>query len=135
MITQYQTATPPNNKSPPPDNIKAPPHNIKAPPPNDEAQPPNDEAPPPNDEAPPLNYGTYLSIFGTNPPPYKGGNKSKLRDTICFFVNATGESASLPVVIWKSAKPRCFKGITKSKLPVSEYCCLVKETRRAQPEV
>ncbi len=39
----------------------------------------------------------------------KGGKKSKLRVTICFFVNATGESESLPVVIWKSAKPSVLK--------------------------
>ena len=48
----------------------------------------------------------------------KGGKKSKLRVTITFFVNSAGESECPPVVIWKSANPRCFKGVNKSELPV-----------------
>lgn len=35
----------------------------------------------------------------------KGGKKSKHRVTIAFFVNAAGESESLPIVIWKSKSP------------------------------
>ena len=51
----------------------------------------------------------------------KGGKKSKHRVTIAFFVNAAGESESLPVVIWKSQNPRCFKGVKKESLPVRYY--------------
>ena len=51
----------------------------------------------------------------------KGGKRSKLRVTITFFVNALGESESLPIVIWKSENPRCFKGVKKSQLPVCYY--------------
>ena len=38
-----------------------------------------------------------------------GGKSSKVRLTVAFFVNASGDKEK-PVVIWKSAKPRCFKG-------------------------
>ena len=51
----------------------------------------------------------------------KGGEKSKHRVTIAFFVNAAGESEHLPVVIWKSCNPRCFKGVKKESLPVCYY--------------
>ena len=51
----------------------------------------------------------------------KGGKKSKHRVTIAFFVNGAGESESLPIVIWKSEKPRCFKGVKKENLPVRYY--------------
>ena len=39
-----------------------------------------------------------------------GGKKAKQRLTIAFFVNAAGGKEQ-PIVIGKSAKPRCFKGI------------------------
>ena len=48
----------------------------------------------------------------------KGGNKSKLRLTIAFFVNACGEKEFMPVVIWKSKNPRCFKRVDFTHLPV-----------------
>lgn len=51
----------------------------------------------------------------------KCGKKSKHRVTIAFFVNAAGESESLPVVIWKSQNPRCFKGVKKESLPICYY--------------
>ena len=41
--------------------------------------------------------------------------------TIAFFVNAAGESEHLPIVIWKSCNPRCFKGVKKESLPVCYY--------------
>ena len=50
----------------------------------------------------------------------KGGKKSKLRVTVAFFVNAAGKKEK-PVVIYKSAKPRCFKRIDKRQLPVSYF--------------
>ena len=37
------------------------------------------------------------------------GEKSKTRLTIALFVNAAGEKVIEPLVIWRSAKPRCFK--------------------------
>lgn len=49
-----------------------------------------------------------------------GGKKSKLRLTVAFFVNALGEKEK-PIVIWKSAKPRCFKNVNKAQLPVSYF--------------
>ena len=49
----------------------------------------------------------------------KGGKKSKMRVTVLFFVNGNGKiSMCPPVVVGKSAKPRCFKGIEKDRLPV-----------------
>jgi len=51
----------------------------------------------------------------------KGGKKSKQRVTVCFIVNAAGGKESLPIVVWRSANPRCFKGVNKSKLPVLYY--------------
>lgn len=50
----------------------------------------------------------------------KGGKKSKNRVTVALFANATGMKEK-PVVIYKSAKPRCFKRIDKKNLPVSYY--------------
>ena len=41
----------------------------------------------------------------------RGGKKSKTRLTIAFFVNAAGEKAIEPLVVWRSKKPRCFKNI------------------------
>lgn len=40
--------------------------------------------------------------------------KSKQRLTVALIV---GEK-EIPVVIWKSNKPRCFKGVDVSSLPV-----------------
>ena len=37
----------------------------------------------------------------------RGGKKAKERLTICFFVNAAG-GRELPIVIGRSANPRCF---------------------------
>lgn len=51
----------------------------------------------------------------------KGGKKSKQRLTIAFFVNGAGESESLPIVIWRSKQPRCFRGVKKEDLPVRYY--------------
>lgn len=50
----------------------------------------------------------------------KGGKASKVRVTIAFFVNALGEKEK-PVVIGNSEKPRCFKGVNISQLPVHYY--------------
>ena len=47
--------------------------------------------------------------------------KSKQKVTVCFIVNAAGGKESLPIVVWRSANPRCFKGVNKSKLPVLYY--------------
>ena len=50
-----------------------------------------------------------------------GGKSSKVQLTVAFFfVNASGDKEK-PVVIWKSPKPRCFKGINKSHLPVEYF--------------
>ena len=46
--------------------------------------------------------------------------ESKQRFTIAFMVNAAGEKEK-PVVIWKSANPRCFRGFDKCLLPVKYY--------------
>ena len=40
----------------------------------------------------------------------RGGKKAKERLTISFFVNAGG-GREPPIVIGKSANPRCFKGL------------------------
>ena len=50
----------------------------------------------------------------------KGGKKAKQRFTIAFIVNAAGGKESA-IVIWKAEKPRCFKGIDVSKLPVKYF--------------
>ena len=36
-------------------------------------------------------------------------------------MNGKGMSECLPVFVWKSEKPRCFKGIDKAELPVWYY--------------
>ena len=46
----------------------------------------------------------------------KGGKKAKERITISLFVNAAG-GKEVPVVIGKSAKPRCFKGLNDFTKP------------------
>ena len=49
-----------------------------------------------------------------------GGKKSKERMTVTFLVNAAGGKETA-IVIWKSAKPRCFKSIDISDLPISYF--------------
>ena len=56
--------------------------------------------------------------FGQRTKECKGGKKSKQRMTVTFIVNAAGASEAMPIVIWKSEKPRCFKHVNKSQLPV-----------------
>lgn len=51
----------------------------------------------------------------------KGGKQSKQRITVTFIVNAVGASEAKPIVIWKSEKPRCFKNVKKSQLPVQYF--------------
>ena len=59
--------------------------------------------------------------FGERVKQCKGGKKSKQRFTVTFIVNGAGRSESMPIVIWKSENPRCFKGIQKSMLPVEYF--------------
>ena len=47
----------------------------------------------------------------------RGGKKSKTNLTIAFFVNAAGEKAIKPLVVWRSEKPRCFKNIKSLSRP------------------
>ena len=58
--------------------------------------------------------------FGTKGTQCHSGKKSKQRLTVAVIVNADGEK-ELPIVIWKSSKPRCFKGVDVSGLPVHYY--------------
>lgn len=58
--------------------------------------------------------------FGQKKKECKGGKKTKERLTIAFITNAAG-GKEMPIVIWKSKKPRCFSGINKSQLPVQYY--------------
>ena len=51
----------------------------------------------------------------------KRGKKLKTRLTIAFFVNATGEKAIKPLVVWRSKKPRCFKNIKSLSRPHGIY--------------
>ena len=48
--------------------------------------------------------------FGEKGKGCKGGKQSKIRLTVAFFVNAASEKEK-PIVIWKSANPRCLKTI------------------------
>lgn len=48
----------------------------------------------------------------------KSGKQSKVRISILLAASATGEKLK-PFVIGKSLKPRCFKNIKVSKLPVT----------------
>ena len=51
----------------------------------------------------------------------RGGKQSKERITCAFFVNAAGGKEK-PIVIGKSANPRCFKGIKDlSNLPCTYF--------------
>ncbi|CAG8495873.1 6007_t:CDS:2 [Scutellospora calospora] len=52
--------------------------------------------------------------------PVKGQKKVKDRVTVLLCMNATGTDKLKPLVIRKSVKPRCFKGIQKKNLGV-EY--------------
>ena len=45
---------------------------------------------------------------------------AKQRFTIALIANAAGGKET-PIVIWKAEKPRCFKGIDTSKLPVKYF--------------
>ena len=58
--------------------------------------------------------------FGTKGTQCHGGKKAKQRFTVALVVNADGEKEML-VVVWKSEKPRCFKGIQMHTLPVHYY--------------
>ncbi len=49
-----------------------------------------------------------------------GGKKSKQRFTVALIANAAGEK-EMPIVIWRSAKPRCFKGVNVHQLPVQYF--------------
>ena len=51
----------------------------------------------------------------------KGGKQSKQQITVTFIVNAVGASEAKSIVIWKSNKPRCFKKVNKSQLPVQYF--------------
>ena len=51
---------------------------------------------------------------------HNGGKVSKLRLTVAFFVNVSSEKQKA-VVIWKVAKPHCFKGIKKNHPPVEYF--------------
>ena len=45
----------------------------------------------------------------------RGGKKPKTRLTISFFISAAGEKVIVPIVIWRSVKPRCFKKLINPK--------------------
>ena len=47
----------------------------------------------------------------------RGGKNSKMRLIIAFFVNAAGEKAIGPLVVWRSKKPCCFKDIKSFSRP------------------
>lgn len=58
--------------------------------------------------------------FGRKGTQCKGGKKAKQRFTIALIANAAG-GKECAIVIWKAEKPRCFKGVDVSKLPVKYY--------------
>ena len=58
--------------------------------------------------------------FGEKGKKCKGGKKSKHRVTVALLANAVGGKED-PIVIWKSKKPRCFRGTVKSSLPVKYF--------------
>ena len=60
------------------------------------------------------------SGFGQKGKECKGGKKSKHRITVAFFVSATGVKEK-PIVIWKSANPRCLKRFDRHTLPVQYF--------------
>ena len=47
----------------------------------------------------------------------RGGKKSKTRLTIAFLASAAREKVIQPIVIWRKAKPRCFKNLISPKRP------------------
>ena len=48
------------------------------------------------------------------------GEKAKQRVTVALIANASGGKEAA-IVVWKSVKPRCFKGINTTSLPVQYY--------------
>ena len=58
--------------------------------------------------------------FGKKGSLCKGGKKAKQRFMIALIANAAGGKESA-IVIWKAEKPRCFKGVDVSKLPVKYF--------------
>ena len=50
----------------------------------------------------------------------QGREKSKLRITIAFLVNAVGDKED-PVVIWTSERPSCFRSVDIRTLPIQYY--------------
>ena len=51
----------------------------------------------------------------------KGGKKSKQRMTVAFFVSADGGKVGMPIVIWKSEKPRSKRSNAGLKLEKVSY--------------
>ena len=58
--------------------------------------------------------------FGQKGKECKGGKKCKQRLTVALMASAAGETET-PVVIGMSERPRCFKGVDKSHLPVKYF--------------
>ena len=58
--------------------------------------------------------------FGEKGSLCKGGRKAKQRFTITLVANAAG-GKKCAIVIWKAERPRCFKGVDMSKLPVQYF--------------
>ena len=58
--------------------------------------------------------------FGQKGKECKGGKNCKQRLTVALMANAAGETET-PVVIGMSERPRCFKGVDKSHLPVKYF--------------
>ena len=48
--------------------------------------------------------------FGVKGKGCHGGKKNKQCITVAFFVSAAGTKEK-PVVVWRSEKPRCLKGL------------------------
>ena len=49
------------------------------------------------------------------------GKGQKKRLTIAFFVNATGEKAIEPLLVWRNENPRCFKNNESLSRPHGIY--------------
>lgn len=58
--------------------------------------------------------------FGQKGKECRGGKKAKQRVTVALIANACGDKEAA-IVIWKSAKPRCFQSIKIDSLPVQYY--------------
>ena len=58
--------------------------------------------------------------FGEKGNKCKGRKKSKLKVTVAFMVIAAGDKED-PVIIWTFEKPRCFRGVEISSLPVKYF--------------